>query len=117
MRFFCFSEREEVIRWKMKRRQTTRWDIMALRVITLGYLFAGVNISLQGVFQSLDYGVHSLILSVVRLLVPALPLAWLFTGSADAEKLIWWAFPVSELCGTVTALVFMKNIYKKVSKS
>lgn len=97
--------------------ETMTLCIMALRIITLGYLFAGVNISLQGVFQSLDYGVHSLVLSVVRLLVPALPLAWLFTRSADAEKLIWWAFPVSELCGTVIALVFMKNIYKKVSKS
>lgn len=97
--------------------ETMALCVMALRIITLGYMFAGVNISLQGVFQSLDYGVHSLILSVVRLLVPALPLAWLFTGSADAEKLIWWAFPVSELCGTVTALVFMKSIYKKVSKS
>lgn len=94
--------------------ETMALCVRALRIITVGYLFAGVNISLQGVFQSLDYGIHSLILSVVRLLVPALPLAWLLTKSINAENLIWWAFPVSELCGMVIALIFMKKISRKV---
>lgn len=51
----------------------------ALQVIPLGYLFAGANISFQGIFQALGKGGYSLLVSLLRLVVVALPLCWLFT--------------------------------------
>lgn len=62
--------------------------IRAIRIITLGYLFVGANIAYQGIFQALGYGVSSLVLSLLRLIVVALPLAWVFTKLESAEVLI-----------------------------
>ena len=39
----------------------------AIRIITLGYLFAGANIAYQGIFQALDHGIASLVLSLIIL--------------------------------------------------
>ena len=87
--------------------------ILAIRIITLGYLFVGVNIAYQGVFQALGSGVRSLILSMVRLIVVALPLAYVFTKFDNAINLVWWAFPIAEAVAVVVAIVFMKQIRKQ----
>lgn len=86
--------------------------VLAIRIITLGYLFVGANIAYQGIFQALGHGVCSLIVSMLRLIVIALPLAWAFTRCADAESLIWIAFPVAETAAFVIAFFIMKQIYR-----
>ncbi|WP_087066284.1 MATE family efflux transporter [Intestinibacillus massiliensis] len=87
--------------------------VCAIRIITLGYLFVGANIAYQGIFQALGDGVGSLILSLLRLIVVALPLAWAFTKSARAETLIWTAFPVAEACAFLAALFLMRRLSEK----
>ena len=63
--------------------------IYAIRIITPGYLLAGANIAFQGIFQAFGCGVQSLLLSLIRLIVVALPLAWLLTRLPNAELLVW----------------------------
>jgi Na+-driven multidrug efflux pump len=87
--------------------------VTAIRVITLGYLFAGANITFQGVFQALGNGMRSLIVSLLRLIIVALPAAFLFTTLPNAKDTVWWAFPIAECCTFVVALIFMKDIAKK----
>ena len=87
--------------------------ITAIRVISLGYLFAGVNIACQGIFQAFGNGMHSLVISFVRLIVVPLPLAYLFTMSANASNIIWWSFPAAEFLAAVTALILMKHMLKE----
>ena len=87
--------------------------IKAIRIITLGYLFVGANIAYQGIFQALGKGMNSLILSSVRLIIVTLPLAYVFTKLPNASNMIWWAFPIAELCALVLALVFMKKVAKE----
>ena len=41
--------------------------ISAMRIISLSFIFAGINIAYQGIFQALDGGMESLIISVLRL--------------------------------------------------
>ena len=53
---------------------------------------------------------HSLAVSFIRLIIAALPLAWIFTKFSSAENLIWFAFPAAELIAFAAALVFMKQI-------
>jgi putative MATE family efflux protein len=84
--------------------------IKAIRIITLGYLFVGANIAFQGIFQSLGNGVDSLIVSSIRLIVVALPLAWLFTTLPNSDSLIWLAFPIAEVVAFFVAIKMMKNI-------
>lgn len=86
--------------------------ILSIRIITIGYLFAGANIAYQGIFQALGYGVHSLIVSLLRLIVVALPLAWLFTKMSNAQSVIWWAFPIAEGVALIVAVFMMRKINK-----
>ena len=72
--------------------ETQELCMKALRIITLSYLFVGANVAFQGIFQALGCGVRSLVVSLLRLIVVALPLAWLFTLLPNAQDMVWWAF-------------------------
>lgn len=89
--------------------QTQALCVKAVRIVTLGYLFVGANVALQGIFQAFGYGMRSLVLSLVRLVIVALPLAYFFTTLSDAGNLIWWAFPIAEGCGLVVGMIFMRT--------
>ena len=86
--------------------------IYAIRIVSLGYLFAGANIAYQGIFQALGCGIKSLVLSLVRLIIVTLPLAYVLTCLDNASFWIWFCFPVAELCGVVVALLYMKKVKK-----
>jgi Na+-driven multidrug efflux pump len=92
---------------------TTSLCISAIRIITLGYLFAGANIAFQGIFQAFGNGVHSLIVSLVRLIIVVFPIAYFFTTLQNAQSLIWWTFPIAEACALIIAMLFMKRIARK----
>ena len=94
--------------------QTLTLCTRAVRTIALGYLFAGANIAYQGVFQALGRGVPSMVLCLVRQLLAALPLAWLFTLLPNPEVWCWAAFPVAEGIGLLVALVQRKRILPDV---
>ena len=59
--------------------ETERLCIEAMRIISISFLFAGTNIALQGIFQALDSGLESRIISVCRQILFVLPVAWLFS--------------------------------------
>lgn len=84
--------------------------VTAIRVITLGYLFAGANIAYQGIFQAFGNGVRSLVVSAVRLIVVPLPLALFFVMLPGADQLVWWAFPIAEGCALMVSLIFMRTV-------
>ena len=67
--------------------------VLALRIVTCGFFFAGANIILQGVCQALGKGVYSLVISLLRFIVLALPLAWVLSSLPDAASLVWLALP------------------------
>jgi putative MATE family efflux protein len=86
----------------------------AIRIITLGYLFAGANIAFQGIFQAFGNGVHSLVVSLVRLIIVVFPAAYFLTTLQNAQNIIWWTFPIAEFCALVIALLFMKTMKKLI---
>ncbi|MDR3333914.1 MAG: MATE family efflux transporter [Treponema sp.] len=93
--------------------QTQGLCIRAIRIITLGYLFVGANIAFQGIFQAFGSGMRSLIVSLIRLVVVALPLGWFFTTFTNAQAMVWWAFPIAEGCAFIVAIVFMKQVARE----
>ena len=97
--------------------ETKALTVTAIRIITVGYLFVGANIAYQGIFQALDHGVASLVLSFLRLIVIALPIAFVFTLLPQAESLIWWAFPIAEFGALIYAVIFMRKIAPKASNT
>lgn len=90
--------------------------VMASQIIATGFLFAGGNIAIQGVFQALGCGLDSLVVSLLRLCVVVLPLAWLFARFENAAFMIWWAFPIAELVAFVAAILFMLRAGKRIIK-
>ena len=62
--------------------------VLTLRIITYSFLFAGVNMILHGVCQALCKGGYSLIISLLRFVVLALPLAWAISQIQNTANLI-----------------------------
>lgn len=87
---------------------------LAIRVISAGFLFAGINIALQGVFQALGCGISSLVVSLLRLLIIVLPLAWVLSLLSNALDVMWLAFPIAELIASVAAVALMMRANKQL---
>lgn len=87
--------------------ETARLCILAIRIISVGFLFAGWNIAIQGVFQALGCGVSSLVISLLRLCVVVLPLAWLLSKFSNGINIMWFSFPIAEAVALVVAVVLM----------
>lgn len=85
----------------------------ALHIATLGYLFMGVSVAIRGVLQGFGEIYTPLIISVLRLIFPTLPLAYLFTLCKNAA-MIWWAFPISEAVAAAVSCAFLfRRIHKQ----
>ena len=59
--------------------QSREYFVGAMRVISISFLFAGINVAYQGIYQALDGGVESLVISLLRQLIIILPLAGNFS--------------------------------------
>lgn len=94
--------------------ETERLCIMASMIIATGFLFAGGSIAMQGIFQALGCGLDSLIVSLLRLCVVVLPLAWLFARLENAAFMIWWSFPAAELVAFLTAVFLLRRESKRI---
>lgn len=91
--------------------------IGAMRVISVSFIFAGINVAYQGIYQALESGIESLVISLLRQLLLILPLAGIFSvfvrnGQAGVT-LIWWAFPITEVLACLVGYGFLKKIQKK----
>lgn len=53
--------------------ETETLCISAMRIISVSFIFAGANVAFQGIFQALDSGIESLIISVCRQILFILP--------------------------------------------
>ena len=94
--------------------QSREYFISAMRIISVSFLFAGINVAYQGIYQALDGGVESLIISLLRQLVIILPLAGIFSifvrNGQMGVSLIWWAFPVTEVISCLVGYLFLRKI-------
>ena len=96
--------------------QSRMYFISAVRIISISFVFAGVNIALQGVYQALNGGMESLVVSLLRQAILILPLAWGFSKLVIQYKmdvsLIWYAFVITEVLSCLVGWVFLRRIEK-----
>lgn len=94
--------------------QSREYFISAMRIISISFIFAGINVAYQGIFQALEGGIQSLVISLLRQLVIILPLAGIFSvfvrNGQMGISLIWWAFPITELIACLVGYVFLEKI-------
>ncbi len=86
---------------------------VALRIISLSFVFAGYCIVMGSVFQALGNGVYSMVTSIVRQLAVLLPVAFLFSLTGNLN-LVWLSFPIAELFSLALSTVFLLRINKKI---
>ena len=96
--------------------QSREYFIGAMKVISVSFLFAGINVAYQGIYQALDGGIESLVISLLRQFIIILPLAGIFSifvrNGQMGVSLIWWAFPITEIVSCFAGYVFLKRIRK-----
>lgn len=97
--------------------QSRIYFISAVRIISISFVFASINIAFQGVYQALNGGMESLVVSLLRQAILILPLAWGFSKLViqyDMDvSLIWYAFVITEVLSCVVGWVFLRRIEKK----
>ena len=79
-----------------------------MRIVSLGFLFAGLCIAFRGVFQALECGVESLVISLCRQVLFVLPPVWALTRLVTGPEnvaLVWWPLALGEAATLVVALV------------
>lgn len=97
--------------------ETEALCVSAMRIISVSFVFAGANLAMQGVFQALDGGVESLIVSLSRQIVFVLPTAWLFAQTVlrtrTSPSLIWLTFIISEAATAAVSAALLARTGKK----
>ena len=92
-----------------------RIGAVALRIISISFLFAGFCIIAGSVFQAIGNPFHSLIVSVCRQLVVLLPVAWLLSLTGRLE-LVWVAFPAAECVSLTLSIIFLRRTMRAVEQ-
>lgn len=96
--------------------ETKALCLSAMRIVSVSYLFAGANIAFQGIFQALDSGLESLIISVCRQFLFVIPVAYVFTEMVRADIcgtwLVWMSFVIAEVLSVLVSVIFMKRVNK-----
>ena len=89
--------------------------VSCMRIVSLGFLFAGSCIAFQGVFQALECGIESLVISLCRQVIFVLPPVWLLsrtvTGAANVN-IVWVPLAAGEAVTLVIALLLFRRAKK-----
>ena len=86
---------------------------IALRIASIGYVFMGFSVAVQGVLQALGYALRPLIISLLRLVIFVFPVAYLFTLSDNVTNIVWWTFPIAEVLTAIISIFILKKSYKE----
>lgn len=94
--------------------------VSAMRVISISFVFAGANIAFQGIFQALESGKESLLVSICRQFLFVLPVAEVFSriigNHINRIWLVWLSFIIAESASCLISVLLMKKIQcKKLS--
>lgn len=90
---------------------------VSLKIASIGYVFMGFSVAVQGILQSLRYAAKPLIISLLRLVVFVFPTAYLFTLSNNVTNIIWWTFPIAEILTFAVSVFMLKRAYKEKVQS
>ncbi len=85
----------------------------ATRIASIGYLFMGFSVAVQGIFQALGYSFKPLFTALLRLVVFVFPIAYLFTLSSSVVDIVWWTFPISEALTAIISFFLLRQVMKK----
>ena len=89
---------------------------LSLRIASIGYIFMGFSVAVQGILQSLGYALKPLIISLLRLVIFVFPIAYLFTLSENVSSIVWRTFPIAEVLTAIISMLILKKSYREKIK-
>ena len=89
----------------------------ALRIASIGFVFMGFSIAVQGILQSINYAKRPLLISLLRLVIFVFPIAYFFTLSDEVVNIVWWTFPIAEILTAIISIFILKNSYNAKIKN
>lgn len=84
----------------------------AVRIASVGYIFMGFTVAVQGVLQALRLALKPFLTALCRLVIFVFPTAYLFTLSPNVVNTVWWSFPLAELLTAIISFFILKNAVK-----
>ena len=84
--------------------ETVGYGMSALRIISAGFVFSAVSVTISGVLEGVGKGSSSLVISLCRYIIIIIPAAFILSRMIGANG-VWHAFWISEL---LTALISFK---------
>ncbi|MGM9521693.1 MAG: MATE family efflux transporter [Oscillospiraceae bacterium] len=88
--------------------------IPALRILSLGFVFAGGCTLIGHTFTAMGNGLVNMMSTAIRCLLP-IPVIYLIAKYADVAA-IWWAIPLADACAFVLAGCMFIRGYKNIIK-
>lgn len=87
--------------------------VPALRIMSIGFIFAAIGITNGTMFQALARGMYSMFVSLIRELVVLVPVAYLMSAIFHDIYMIWWALPIGGLVSALVSTYYYKKVYKE----
>lgn len=84
----------------------------ATRIASLGYIFMGFTVAVQGILQALRYSFKPLFTAFCRLVMFVFPIAYLFTLSKNVVNIVWWTFPIAEFLTAIISFFILKKVIR-----
>ena len=84
-----------------------------LRTISLCFPFAAYAIMRGAIFQALGKSVYSMNISIMRQLLVLIP-ASILLGMTGNVNNVWWAFPIAEVVGCTSSVLYTRRIRRKI---
>ena len=87
----------------------------AIHTATIGYIFMGISVAVQGILQGLYTVYKPIIISVLRLIIFVAPFALLFSLGDNIEANFWWTFVIADILTAAISIWMLKNKYVLLS--
>ena len=86
-----------------------------LRIISFGFTFLGIQISLNGIFRGSGNTEIAMLITIITMVALRLPIAYFFSKFILSSPLgVWIAFPISNFIASTSGLIiFFKGGWKK----
>lgn len=85
----------------------------AFRILSLGFIFAGISLVLSSTFQAFGNGTYSLIINLSRKIVFVLPLILILKPFIGIYS-VWLSFTIAEVITMIIAIVLFRNIKNNI---
>jgi putative MATE family efflux protein len=92
--------------------QMEAMGIPCLRIISTGFVLAGISIVFSTAFQAFGNGKISLMTSFIRQIIVLIPLAFILSNLVGLKG-VWIAFPISEIVTLLVSVFFGIKIYRE----